>query len=42
MEKLIDFFDKKKVRKSERSKRHSWFFRQLREYIQYKALFEEE
>ena len=40
MEKLIDFFDKKKVRKSERSRKTSWSFRQLREYIQYKALIE--
>lgn len=38
LEALVDFFDKTKVRKSERSKRSSWSFRQLREFIQYKAL----
>lgn len=38
LEALVNFFDKKKVRKSERSKRHSWSFRQLRDFIQYKAL----
>ena len=38
LEELVNFFDKKKVRKSERSNRHSWSFRQLREFIQYKAL----
>jgi IS605 OrfB family transposase len=38
LEELTNFFDKKKVRKSERNQRHSWSFRQLRDFIQYKAL----
>ena len=38
LEGLINFFDKKKVRKSERNERASWSFRQLRDFIQYKAL----
>ena len=37
LEDLIQFFDKTRVRKSQRNERSSWSFFQLRSFIQYKA-----
>ena len=38
MENLSDFFDKTKVRRKDRLKRHSWAFFQLRTFCEYKSI----
>jgi len=38
LENLENFFDKIKVRKKDRAKRHSWAFYQLRSFVAYKAV----
>jgi putative transposase len=38
LENLENFFDKVKVRKKDRAKRHSWAFYQLRSFVTYKAV----
>jgi putative transposase len=38
LENLENFFDKIKVRKKDRAKRHSWAFYQLRCFVEYKAI----
>ena len=37
LEELVQFFDKTRVRKSQRNQRCSWGFRQMRQYLSYKA-----